>query len=77
MTRKEIENSFHYKASKEAVAYSQQFAHDDNLQGEVVEAFEKGADCGRDLTVEKAAEWLNQWFTKSTIQDFKKYMKEI
>ena len=52
MTRKEIENSFHYKASKEAVAYSQQFAHDDNLQGEVVEAFEKGADCGRDLTVE-------------------------
>lgn len=44
MTREEIVNSFYYQAAKEAVAYSQKFADNDELQGEVIDAFEKGAE---------------------------------
>jgi hypothetical protein len=86
MTRKEIENSLAYNASKQAVLYSQEFSNDDILQGEVIEAYELGADFGYNFAVDKVCEWLRKNYPRTpeqleghidwVINNFKKTISE-
>ena len=69
MTREEVVNSRAYNASKQAVMYSQEFSNDDILQGEVIEAYELGAEYGYQFAIDKAVEWLEKQSCCGFIED--------
>ena len=70
MTREEVVNSLAYNASKQAVMYSQEFSNDDILQGEVIEAYELGAEYGYQFAIDKACEWLYEYNRKQADKMF-------